>query len=664
MTTQKEYEQLCEDIWHHNKLYYVDHSPIISDQEFDHLLNHLKKIEEQYPEWITPDSPTQRVGESLTQGFNTVEHLTPMLSLANSYSREEIDDFIKRVEKLAGHEKSAFHAELKMDGIAISALFEKGKFVRGLTRGDGKKGDDITHNMRTISALPLKLYGKNIPDILEVRGEVFMSHSAFLALNERKRDAEEALWANPRNAAAGSLKLLNPEEAAERGLSIVFYGIAEESTFQPETQTEIFPYLKTLGLPILEMHQHCLNSDEIWTFAEKVRKKRPHLNYDIDGVVIKVDKIKEQKRLGTTGKHPRWAVAYKFAAEQATTRILDITVQVGRTGVLTPVAELEPVFLAGSTISRSTLHNEEEIKRKDIRIGDIVTIEKGGDVIPKVVSVDTSQRSSTSKPWHMPTHCPICHTPIERLPDEVAIRCPNDMGCPEQQLRKIIYFAGRNAMDIEHLGEKVAQSLYEKQLIHTPSDLFTLTSKELSQLPSFKEKSIQNLLSSLEKAKSIPLSRFIMALGIKHVGSETAEMLAIRAGNIETLLAMNIEELQKIEGIGEKVATAIVDFFKVDANTTEVMKLLALGVNPQPVARVTFSNHPFQDKTFVITGTLDSYTRPDAAKLIKERGGKVTDSVSKKTDYILAGKEPGSKLQKGIDLGIKILDEQEFLKML
>jgi len=664
MSTKSEYENLCEEIWKHNKLYFLESAPTISDLAYDQLLNQLKTIEQEHPEWITPSSPTQRVGEALTQGFQSVEHITPMLSLANSYSKEEIEDFIQRIEKLAGHQNTEFSAELKMDGIAISALYHKGKFVRGVTRGDGKKGDDITTNMRTITSLPLQLLGSSIPDILEVRGEVFIPHSVFLELNEQKKEAGEQLWANPRNAAAGSLKLLDPEEAARRNLSIVCYGIAEESTVALQKQTEIFSLFKSLGLPILEFWTLCSNIEEIWAFAEKIRQRRPHLSYDIDGIVIKTNSLKEQKRLGSTGKHPRWAIAYKFAAEQATTRILDIIVQVGRTGVLTPVAELEPVFLAGSTIARATLHNEEEVKRKDIRVGDTVTIEKGGDVIPKVVGVDFTARTSSSKPWHMPSSCPICGTPVVTTPGEVAIRCPNEMGCPEQQLRKIIYFAGRNAMDIEHLGEKVAFSLFEKGFIKTPSDIFGLTANELAQLPNFKEKSVFNLLQSIEKAKTPSLGRFIMALGIKHVGSETAEMLASKAGDIPTLMSMQSEELQGIEGIGEKVAEAIIQFFLIKANRDEVEKMLSLGVQPQVVKTQIFTEHPFQGKTFVLTGSLETYTRPDAAKLIKERGGKVTDSVSKKTDFIVAGSEAGSKLEKGKALGIRILTEAELISML
>lgn len=664
MSTKQTYDQLCQLIWHHNRLYYVEHAPAISDEEYDLLFKRLEQLESEHPEWITPSSPTQRVNESLTVGFQTVAHRIPMLSLANTYSKEEIEDFIRRIQKLVEKTHFAFTAELKMDGIAISATFEKGTFVRGVTRGDGKRGDDITVNLRTIANLPLQLYGDNIPDVMELRGEVFMPRPIFLQLNEQKMQDGEPLWANPRNAAAGSLKLLNPQEAAARGLSIVFYGVAEESSGTLTHQSQVVPFLRSVGLPVLDYTAYCQTIEEIWQFAEQVRAVRSSLTYDIDGIVIKLDEWKEQKRLGVTGKNPRWAIAYKFAAEQAITRILDITVQVGRTGVLTPVAELEPVFLAGSTIARATLHNEEEVQRKDMRVGDVVTIEKGGDVIPKVVNVDFSQRPSNSQSWQMPLHCPCCGTPVVRVSGEVAVRCPNEEGCLEQQIRRIQYFAGKNAMDIDHMGEKVVIQLVQKGFVKRPADIYTLTEEKVSQLSGFKAKSIHNLLSSIEKSKDVTLDRFIMALGIKYVGTGTAELLAARAGDIETLAQMKEEELLQIEGIGDKVAQAVVYYFSQSSHLEEVKRFMNLGVKPQFVQVQVFTEHPFQGKTFVLTGSLDHYTRLAAASLIKERGGKVTDSVSKKTNYIVAGADPGSKLDKGRQLGVIILSEDEFRALL
>jgi DNA ligase (NAD+) len=661
--TKEHYQQLCQELWRHNKLYYIDHAPEISDEEFDRLLKELTAIEKNHPEWITDSSPTQRVGEALTDGFKTVIHKTPMLSLANTYSKEEIEEFIHRLEKQLSKDHSGFNVELKMDGIAVSVVYEKGVLIQGATRGDGISGDDITANIRTIKRLPLVLLGDAIPDYIELRGEVFMSRETFNQLNEEKILTGQPEWANPRNAAAGSLKLLDPKEAAQRGLSIVFYGIGD-TTYPIERQSDIAPYLKSLGLPTLQYSAFCQNLDGIWAFAEKIRKLRSTLEYAIDGIVIKTNYLKDQELVGATAKNPRWAIAYKFAAEQARTTLLDITVQVGRTGVLTPVAELKPVLLAGSTISRATLHNEEEIARKDIRIGDQLIIEKGGDVIPKIVSVDLDQRSSESKPWHMPNQCPSCLTPVIRVTGEVAVRCPNEAECPDQQVKKLIYFAGKSGMDIDHLGEKNVIQLFEKGFIKTPADLYALTAEQLSQLSGFKEKSIQNVLNGIEKSKKVPLAKFIFALGIKYVGAETAEVLANRSGGIKVLSELNEEQLLQCEGVGEKVAKSVVDYFKNPIHRSEIERMLALGVDPVLSRSVQYKGHPFEGKTFVITGTLTHYSRSDAANLIKERGGKVTDSISKKTNFLLVGEDPGSKLERAQKLGVRVIVEAEWMMML
>ncbi len=663
MLTHRDYERLCHEIWHHSKLYYVDHAPVISDEAFDALYKKLEELEAAHPEWITPESPTQRVNEALTSGFPTVQHAIPMLSLANTYSKEELQAFIARMHKLVGHSNVIFSVELKMDGIAITVRYEKGVLVHGVTRGDGKSGDDVTSNLRTVKSLPLKLIGDAIPDLLEVRGEVFMPHQGFDALNKQKEAAGDELWANPRNAAAGSLKLLDPREAAKRPLEVVFYGIAEMHPHPLATQHACHHYLAELGLPTLPIVAQCASFDEIWAFASRVHEARRTLPFDIDGVVVKVDSIRDQKRLGYTGKDYRWAVAYKFAAEQAVTRVREITVQVGRTGVLTPVAELEPIFLAGSTISRATLHNAEEVARKDIRVGDTVVIEKGGDVIPKVVSVNLDKRPEHTHPWRMPQECPCCGTPIERDPDEVAIRCPN-RDCPEQIHRRIAFFASKDAMDIDTLGTKVVAQLIKHGFVKNPSDLYRLTEQQIGQLPGFKEKAIANLLTSIDRSRQVELSRFILALGIRHIGVGTAELLANKAGDMETLAKMSKEELMRIEGIGEIVADAVIAYFRDPDQQAEVQRLLEVGVAPKSVAVVVYDGHPFQDKNFVLTGTLEHYTRNDAAKLIKERGGKVVGSVSKKTDYLLAGSDPGSKLDKAKELGITILDEESFRKFL
>lgn len=663
--TRQDYIALVEKLQKHDELYYTKSKPEISDYEYDLLLKEVEKIEVEHPDWILASSPTQRVTEALTNGFTSVTHAVPMLSLANTYSQGEVEDFLKRVEKGLDGQHPDFYLELKMDGIAITALFEKGQFVRGSTRGDGKKGDDITSNMKTIRSLPLMLKGSHIPDRLEVRGEVFMSKAVFQELNKEKELEGEELWANPRNAAAGSLKLLDPKEVAHRKLSIVFYAVAEDSSNSCETQEEVHGFLEGLGLPVSpsSLRQKERVVEKVLAFAEFVEKKRSSLPYDIDGIVIKVNKLKWQLALGATGKHQRWAVAYKFAPEQALTQILDITVQVGRTGVLTPVAELKPVFLAGSKIARATLHNQEEVARKDIRIHDFVWIEKGGDVIPKVVSVDLTKRSEGLKPWHMPKCCPACQAPVFHIPEEVAIRCVNE-ACPSQRLGKIQFFASKYAMDIGHLGEKVVEQLFTKGFVKRMSDIYLLKKEDLCQLEGFKEKSIENLLESIEKSKSCTLSRLILGLGIKYVGQGTAEALAQAALDIHTLAKMPLEELLEVEGVGAKVASSIHEFFADKENKEEVSKLLELGVTPAPLQTAFDSNHPFYGKTFVLTGTLESLTRSQASEMIKQKGGKVSSSISAKTDYLLAGEEAGSKLDKAKKLSVAILSEKQFEKML
>ncbi len=660
MITYEDYETLCQVIWEHNRRYYVDHDPIITDHEFDLLLKKLETIELEHPDWILSTSPTQRVGEGLTKGFQTVKHHVPMLSLANCYSEEEISDFIKRCQKTLESDKVEFSAELKMDGIACSVIYEKGKFIQGITRGDGRQGDDITPNVRTIKSLPLQLYGEALPDRLVLRGEVFMRQETFQALNEQKEENGEEPWANPRNAAAGSLKLLDPRESAKRGLDIVVYGIAENSQMILKSQHEVHHYLQQMGLPTLEARALCQSREEITGFLHHVAELRPKLNYDIDGVVLKVDNLESQRILGSTAKNPRWAIAYKFAAEQAETTVREITVQVGRTGTLTPVAELEPVTLAGSTIARATLHNEEEVARKDVRVGDRVVIEKGGDVIPKVVRVLPDGRSEDSTPWTMPGMCPACETPVVRVEGEVAVRCPNQEACPAQAQRRIAYFVSKPAMDIGEMGSRVVEQLIESGFVTRPSDIYTLTTEQLLTLEGFKEKSAQNLIAGIDKSRTPTLARFLMALGIKYVGSGTADLLADEAGTLEALQEFDRSRLVAIGGVGEKVADAVLEYFASEKNREEVSRLLANGVVPQVTEPSQFSDHAFKGMTFVLTGTMHHYTRPQAAALIKERGGKVTGSVSKKTDFLLAGDAPGSKLAKAEKLGVQILTEQQF----
>ncbi len=664
--TKEEYHHLIREINQHDRHYYLEAKPVISDYAYDQLVKKLEAIERAHPDWISAASPTQRVGEMTSKGFKQVVHRHPMLSLANTYSKEELQDFVKRVHKLLGKTEVMLCAELKMDGVAVTAIYENGIFVQALTRGDGKKGDDITANMKTIRSVPLELSGSHLPERLEVRGEVFMEHAVFQKLNAQKEEEGEELWANPRNAAAGSLKLLDPRLAAERHLSAVFYGFGDEDDPPVETQYECHKYLKKVGLPVFEERhrKRCDSVEELLDFASGIETLRHKLPFDIDGIVIKVDQLSYHDQMGVTGRSPRWAVAYKFAPEQALTRIEAITVQVGRTGVLTPVAELEPVFVAGSTISRATLHNQEEVERKDIRVGDWVLIEKGGDVIPKVVSVDLRKRPKGSHPWKMPRHCPSCGAHVVESEEEVAVRCPNVRKCPEQRMRQIAFFASKDAMDINHLGEKVVEQLFTKGFVKKISDIYTLTEKEVSKLDGFKEKSVHNLLTSIDRSRHVSLARFILALGIKYVGEGTAEVLSEHVRDIDALAEMGVDELLEIEGIGEKIADSIVDYFSDPEHLKEIHALLKYGVKPQPPKVVRRKDHFFSGKTVVLTGTLHNYSRTEAAQLIKERGGKVSSSVSSKTDFVIAGEDPGSKLDKARELKVKILSEYEFEKVL
>lgn len=659
---EKDYIKVIDELIEHDKHYYGEAKPIISDYEYDLLIKEASKYEKAHPDLSRADSPTQRIGEALTKGFKQGKHKEPMLSLANTYSEEEVEAFIQRVDKLLGKNKGFYCTELKIDGTAISVRYEKGKFVRALTRGNGKVGDDVTANVKTIKSIPMQLKG-SYPDELEIRGEIFMHKKNFLAFNKEREEKGEELWANPRNAAAGALKRKDPKEVAKRKLDVIFYGIAEEEKTL-DSQHEMHLFLKKLGLPTYsETHfEKCKNSKEILSFAHKIEKQRESISFEIDGIVIKVDDLSTHKKLGVTGKSPRYAVAYKFAAEQSTTKINDITVQVGRTGVLTPVAELEPVSLAGSTISRATLHNREEVERKGIRIGDTVVIEKGGDVIPKVVEVIKSKRPKNSKAWSMPTVCPSCHSKVTHTKGEVATRCPNPK-CHGQNLRQIIFFASKAALDIENLGKKVVEKLIDEGLISKISDIYLLDEKKLSRLEGFKEKSINNLLESIEASKNCPLSRFIMGLGIPYVGSETADILAEYAQDLNSIMKLEEDELIEIAGIGDKVAESIVTFFKDHANIEEIKRLLANGVKPQEVKRKK-TNPNFKDKTFVITGTLERYQRDEVKKLIKDKGGKVSGSVSKNTDYVLLGENPGSKYDKAKSLGVQIISERQLENML
>lgn len=661
--TKEEYLALCNEISEHDRRYFREMAPTLSDYEYDQLFKKLVEMERAHPEWVFPGSPTQRVEGGVSPGFRMGMHVTPMLSLANTYSEEEVREFLARIQKLAGTQEVVFTVEVKMDGIAISVRYEKGHLVRGLTRGNGREGEEITQNVLTFTNLPQRLKAP-FPAEVEVRGEVFMPLEVFERLNEERRERGEEPFANPRNAAGGSLKLLDSHEVAKRRLSMVVHGIAEGSSIHETQHHRALDHLERMGLPLIPLRTLCTTFEEIWAFASRVERERRSLPYEIDGIVIKVDELALQKKLGSTGKNYRWAFAYKFSPEQAISRIKEITVQVGRTGVLTPVAELEPVFVAGSTISRATLHNEEEVQRKDIRVGDTVFIEKGGDVIPKVASVQLEKRPSDSRPWTMPNHCPVCGTSVVRSEEEVAVRCPNRKGCPAQEFARILFFVSKKGMDIDHLGGKVTLQLIEKGFVKRLADIYGLTEEQLFQLKNFKEKAVHNLLKSIEASKEVDLAHFILALGIPHVGAETASLLAKRAGSLEAFLQMTRDELLQIHGVGEKVAESVLDFLTQSDNREEIELLLERGVKPTVYDVSSYRSHPFFGKNFVLTGTLAHYTRESAAALIEERGGHVGNTVSKTTDFLLVGEEPGSKYEKAQKLQVPLLSEEQFEKLL
>ncbi len=662
---KEDYDQLIDEIKKHDVLYFEKTEPKISDYDYDLLVKRAQKIEKEHPTWAKLEAPTKRVNEGKTEGFSQVKHSFPMLSLSNTYSKEELSEFIKRTKKNLEKETVEFYVELKIDGAAISLVYENGGFVRGVTRGNGKAGDDITKNIETIASIPKQLKGKDFPKHLEVRGEIFIPIKTFFDMNIQREEEGKAPWANPRNAAAGSLKLLDVKEVAKRPLALFCYGLIVEKNYL-KTQKEIHHFLKKHDFPTCEEKYYalCNTPDEILAFAKQVEERRKTLTFEIDGIVIKVNCLSDQDILGATGKSPRWATAYKFAPEKAQTKVLGITVQIGRTGVLTPVAELKPVTLSGSIIGRATLHNKEEVQRKDIRIGDHVIIEKGGDVIPKVTQVLKNLRPKKTKPWQMPEKCPFCESKLIQSKGEVAVRCSNQALCGGQNRRQISFFVSKNAMDIDHLGPEIVNKLVDHHLITSFSDIYQLREGDLMKLEGFKEKSVQNLLKSIEASKNVTLDRFIFALGIPFIGKIAAQLLAEKAGSIEGLKKLHKEQLLEIDGIGEKGSEMVVSYFKDPKHLDEIQKLQELGIRPKPYGIKKMIGHPFSGKTFVVTGTLKNYGRTEVIRLIEERLGKVSGSISKKTNFLIVGESPGSKYQKAKELGISILDEKTFEKSL
>ncbi|MDI6735031.1 MAG: NAD-dependent DNA ligase LigA [bacterium] len=660
---QAQISKLRKSIRYHDYKYYVQAQPEISDYEYDQLMKKLIELESAHPECITQDSPTQRVSGMPLKGFISVPHRVPMLSLDNTYSFDEIREFHQRVVKLLTKEPE-YVAELKIDGVGVSLRYEDGVFVQGLTRGDGESGDDITLNLRTIHTIPLRL---NKPVTLEVRGEVYMDKKGFERVNQERLVRNEPPFANTRNAAAGSLHLLDPKIIAQRNLNIFIHSLAQFEGQILETHSDTLTEFQILGLAVNPDYKLCRGIEEVISCCWEWEEKRKGLSYDVDGIVIKVNSLAEQKRLGFTARSPRWAVAFKFTAEAATTSLKDIVVQVGRTGALTPVAILEPVELTGVTISRATLHNEDEIKRKDIRIGDKVIVERSGDVIPKVIGVVPAKERG--KPYEFPETCPVCGAKVYRLKGEAKSFCTN-VNCPAQIKRKIEYFASRGCLDIEGLGTKVVDLLVEKGFIREVADIYWLKDhrSELEALEGWGEKSVDNLLNNIELSKNRPLDRLINAFGILHVGAQTANSLASKFVVLEALMVATQEELLEIEDIGTKVATCITNFFKQPQTQTLLAKLKKAGVNSpnstlkkgvrglSPIARPM----PYAGKEFVITGSLSHYSRQEAEELIRKLGGKASSSVGKKTTFLVVGENPGSKLEKAEKSGIPQIKAEEF----
>lgn len=657
-------EQLRADLHRHNHLYYIEAAPEISDREFDRLLKELADLEQQHPEFNDPTSPTQRVGGAPLKEFASVTHRRPMMSLDNTYDETELRAFDQRVHKLLGNRRVSYVVEPKVDGVSISVQYREGRMVLGATRGDGVTGDDITNNLKTIRAIPLQLRGKDIPRFIEVRGEAFLPVEGFQRLNEEREKNGEPLFANPRNATAGSLKQLDASIVASRPLSAVFYAVPEIDGEQPTTHAGEMKLLKSLGLPVPSMWWTSANIDEVIAHAGELQLNEKKLPYMIDGCVIKVNELDAWETLGVTAKAPRFAIAYKYAHEQAATKLLGITVQVGRTGILTPVAELEPVLLAGSTISRATLHNEDEIKRKDIRVGDTVIIEKAGQVIPAVIEVDLKKRSGDAKPFDLFHHvhgtCPACDGPIVRDPEFVAWRCEN-ASCPAQLKRTLRHFAGKSAMDIEGMGDVLVNQLVDAKLVTTSADLYALTVEQLAGLDRMGEKSAENVVAAISASKQRPLWRLLHGLGIPHVGEGAARKLAAHFNALDQLTIATPEQLQQVPDIGEIMAEAIAQYFQNRKNLDVIESLRAAGVSMQDeaVATVADTGHPFYGKTVVVTGTLANYTRDGIKDTLRRAGAIVTDSVSKKTNYLIAGEAAGSKLEKAQKFNVKVLTEAE-----
>ncbi|MGQ9920238.1 MAG: NAD-dependent DNA ligase LigA [Desulfobacca sp.] len=656
--------QLRDLIHYHDYRYYVLDEPEIADVEYDRLFRELQQLEEQYPELVTPDSPTQRVGGRPAARFEAVEHRQPMLSLENAFSEGEAREFAQRLQRFLRQEEDVTYVvEPKMDGLAVNLTYEHGQLTLGATRGDGWRGENVTQNLKTVKTIPLRLRTEAVPPpaLLEVRGEVYMEIQDFKKLNADREAKGEPAFANPRNAAAGSLRQLDPAVTASRPLKIYCYGIGEVQGLSFASQWEILQTLKSWGLRVNPRAERQVGIEAAIAYHHRLEEQRHALPYEIDGVVIKVDSLELQARLGLKTRSPRWALAYKFSATQATTRVRQIIVQVGRTGAVTPTAIMEPVEVGGVTVSRATLHNEDEVARKDVREGDWVLLQRAGDVIPEVVKVITSRRTGQEKPFTMPTHCPVCGTALVRPAGEAVIRCPNP-DCAAQLKRAIRHFASKGAMDIDGLGEKIVEQLVDNGLIQDVADLYRLSVADLVPLERFAEKSAQNIVNAIQGSKNPPLGRFISALGIRYVGEATANLLAQHFQSLAALQQASEAELLQVEGIGPQVAGSIREYFQSERTRALLQKLAAAGVQPQAPARPQAA--PLAGKTFVFTGGLKKFSRDEAKALVTALGGKVASSVSAKTDYVVVGAEPGSKYARARELGLTILAEEEFEQLL
>lgn len=661
--------QLRTALRHHEYQYHVLDAPEIPDVEYDRLMGELRKLEEAHPELITADSPTQRVGASPLAAFEQVRHEVPMLSLDNVFDEASYLAFNKRVQdRLKSTDALTFCCELKLDGLAVSLLYEDGVLVRAATRGDGTTGENITANVRTIRAIPLKLTGENIPRRVEVRGEVFLPQAGFEKINEDARRTGGKVFANPRNAAAGSLRQLDPRVTAKRPLTFFCYGVGLlEGGELPASHMERLQQFKAWGLPVSDRIRLCNTPEEVLAFYHQVEADRPTLGFDIDGVVIKVDSLALQETLGFVARAPRWAVAFKFPAQEQMTTVRDVEFQVGRTGAITPVARLEPVQVAGVLVSNATLHNADEIERLGLRIGDRVVIRRAGDVIPQVVGVVESERPEVTQEIVFPTHCPVCGSDVERVEGEAVARCTGGLICGAQRKEALKHFVSRRALDVDGMGDKIIDQLVEKEYVHTPADLFKLTAGKLTGLDRMGPKSAQNVVDALEKAKETTFARFLYALGIREVGEATAAGLAAHFGSLEALIAASIEDLQKVPDVGIVVATHTFNFFAEESNREVIRQLTEeAGVNwPAPVViKAEEIDSPFAGKTVVLTGSLSIMSRDDAKARLVELGAKVAGSVSKKTDLVIAGEAAGSKLAKAQELGIEVIDEAEMIRLL